>query len=213
MSGPPAALPPLLLLTDRSQLPADRDLAGLVAAVEAAVGAGARAVVVRERDLEDHERAELVCEVRKVLAPVGGTLVVAAPTVGRPVGVHLRRSDPLPRTRPVLLGRSCHDANELARAAAEGCDYVTVSPVTSTASKPGHGPALGPDRFAELAQQTGDAHGRRPSVYALGGVTPDNAGDWLAAGADGVAVMGAVMRADDPGTVVGELLHALSVTA
>jgi thiamine-phosphate pyrophosphorylase len=213
MSGGPAALPPLLLLTDRSQLPDGRDLASLVAAVDSAVGAGARAVVVRERDLEDHERTELVCDLRKILAPVGGTLVVAAPPVGRPVGVHLRRRDPLPRTRPVLLGRSCHDATELARAAAEGCDYVTLSPVASSSSKPGHGPALGRNRFAELTQRAGDAHGRRPAVYALGGVTPDNAGDWLAAGADGVAVMGAVMRADDPGAVVEELLHVLSVAA
>jgi thiamine-phosphate pyrophosphorylase len=210
MSRGQAALPPLLLLTDRSQLPADR---GLVDVVDAAVAAGARAVVVRERDLEDHERTELVSDLRKVLAPVAGTLVVAAPTVANPVGVHLRRADPLPRTRPVLLGRSCHDATALARAAAEGCDYVTLSPVASSASKPGYGPALGPDRFAELAKQAGDAHGRRPAVYALGGVTPDNAGDWLAAGADGVAVMGAVMRAGDPGAVVEELLHALAVAA
>jgi thiamine-phosphate pyrophosphorylase len=210
MSVGPPALPPLLLLTDRLQVPADRGMAEVIAA---AVGAGVRAVVVRERDLEDHERAELVSYLRKVLAPVGGTLVVAAPTVGRPVGVHLRRGDPPPRTRPVLLGRSCHDATELARAAAEGCDYVTLSPVASSASKPGHGPALGPEGFAELAQQTGDAHGRRPAMYALGGVTPDNAGDWLAAGADGVAVMGGVMRADDPGAVVEDLLHALSVAA
>lgn len=210
MSGPLTALPPLLVLTDRSQLPAERDLADVI---EAAVGAGARAVVVRERDLEDHERAELVSDLRKVLAPVGGTLVVAAPTVGRPVGVHLRRGDPLPRTRPVLLGRSCHDATELARAAAEGCDYVTLSPVASSVSKPGYGPVLGRDGFAELAQRTGEVHGRRPAVYALGGVTPYNAGDWLAAGADGVAVMGSVMRADDPGAVVEELLHALSVAA
>jgi thiamine-phosphate pyrophosphorylase len=210
MSGGPAALPRLLLLTDRFQVPADRSMAEVISA---AVGAGARAVVVRERDLEDHERAELVSDLRKILAPVDGTLVVAAPTVGRPVGVHLRRVDPLPRTRPVLLGRSCHDATELARAAAEGCDYVTLSPVASSASKPGHGPALGPEGFAELAQQTGDAHGRRPAMYALGGVTPGNAGDWLAAGADGVAVMGGVMRDDDPGAVVEELLHALSVAA
>jgi thiamine-phosphate pyrophosphorylase len=213
MSSGLPALPPLLLLTDRSQLRAGQGPTDLVAALEAAVGAGARVVVVRERDLEDHERAQLVCDLRKVLAPVGGTLVVAAPTVGRPVGVHLRRGDPLPRTRPLLLGRSCHDATELARAAAEGCDYVTLSPVASSASKPGHGPALGRDGLAELAQPTGAAGGRRPVVYALGGVTPGNAGDWLAAGADGVAVMGAVMRADDPGVVVEEFLHALSVTA
>ncbi len=210
MSDAPGPLPRLLLLTDRSQLPAGRDLTD---AVRAAVRGGARAVVVRERDLEDRERAALVHDLRELLAPVGGTLVVAAPAVGRPDGLHLRRGDPPPRTRPRLLGRSCHDATELARAAAQGCDYVTLSPVASTASKPGHGPALGRDRFAELTRRAGEARGRRPAVYALGGVTPDDAGDWLDAGADGVAVMGAVMRAHNPGAVVEELLHALAVAA
>jgi thiamine monophosphate synthase len=206
-------LPPLLVLTDRTRCRAD-----LLSTVELLVAVGARAIVLREKDLAVSERARLADAVRAIVEPAAGLLVVAGNHGTRPGGpgvpaVHLAAREPVPAPRPALVGRSCHDAAEVARAAAEGCDYVTLSPVASSASKPDHGPALGRYRFAELTQRAGDAHDRRPAVYALGGVTPDNAGDWLAAGADGVAVMGAVMRADNPGAVVEELLHALSVAA
>lgn len=47
-------------------------------------------------------------------------------------------------------------------------------------------------------------------VYALGGIDTTNAADFQAAGAHGVAVMGAVMRADDPAAVVEQLLGAVA---
>ncbi|GAA0970329.1 Thiamine-phosphate synthase [Nocardioides aquaticus] len=47
-------------------------------------------------------------------------------------------------------------------------------------------------------------------VYALGGIDATNAADFRTAGADGVAVMGAVMRADDPAAVVEQLLGAVA---
>jgi thiamine monophosphate synthase len=216
---PHPPLPPLLLLTDRSQLSGSRRLTDVVADC---VQAGLRAVVVRERDLEDRQRAELVYDLRGLLGPVGGVLVVAAPELGRPDGVHLRRADTVPRDRPRLLGRSCHDRDDLARATREGSDYATVSPVAPSASKPGYGPALGTDGLRSLARHvrphtdpSGEAPkfraaARSPVVYALGGVTPANAADWLDAGADGVAVMGAVMRAHDPAAVVADLLDAVT---
>jgi thiamine-phosphate diphosphorylase len=208
---PAASLPPLLLLTDRSQLTDSRTLTEVVADC---VDAGLRAVVARERDLEDRERAELVYDLRRVLDPVGGIVVVAAPELGRPDGVHLRRADTAPRDRPALLGRSCHDRDDLARATREGCDYVTLSPVAPSPSKPGHGPPLGADGLEEMTRHPVPSPrgepSRCPAVYALGGVTPDNAPAWTDAGADGVAVMGAVMRAPDPAAVVADLLAALT---
>jgi thiamine-phosphate pyrophosphorylase len=80
----------------------------------------------------------------------------------------------------------------VARAAAEGCDWVFVSPVFPTPSKPGYGPALGPDGLARLV-----AGG--PPAYALGGVRPGDVAACRAAGAAGIAVMGGVMA--DPGSV------------
>lgn len=189
-------LPPLLVLTDRSQC--DRPLREVVST---AVDAGTRAVVLREKDLPADERAALADELRTVLDPVGGVLVHAGLAGGADAdAVHLSARDPFPSPRPPLVGRSCHSADELSRARAEGCDYVFLSPVFPTASKPGYGPAMGLDRLARLILDT-------PPVYALGGVGVDDVGGCLAAGAYGVAVMGPVMR--DP-RIVSAYLAALS---
>ena len=162
-------LPRLLVLTDRTQC-----TGGLTATVAAAVDAGARAVVLREKDLPAADRAVLAGELRELLDPVGGQLVVAGPGDGD--AVHLAARDPFPAPRPRLVGRSCHDAAEVAQAAGEGCDWVFVSPVFPTASKPGHGPALGPAGLAALVPLG-------PPVYALGGIGPDEVAGCLAAGA------------------------------
>jgi thiamine monophosphate synthase len=139
------------------------------------------------------EGGRLAEELSAVLAPVGGLLVRAgaAGSAGSSA-VHLAAGDAFPRHRPAVVGRSCHSAAELAQAGAEGCDYLMVSPVFPTASKPGYGPALGPAGLAALL-----AGRTRPWAYALGGVQPEDVPACRAAGAYGVAVMGPLMR--DPG--------------
>lgn len=195
-------LPRLLMLTDRSQLPSGR---GLVEQVGYAVQLGVRGVVLRERDLPPDERSLLAREITAVLAPVGGVLIVASPGVPAADGLQLRSADELPSARPDLLGRSCHSPAELARARDERVDYVVVGPVAPTESKPGYGPALGRTGLRRmLTGHTG------PLAYALGGVTIDNAASWLDAGADGVAVMGALMRADAPGALAARLLEQVA---
>lgn len=173
-------LPRLLVLTDRSLCTGPlRDT------VATAVRCGARAVVLREKDLSAAERARLAAELAAVLEPVGGVLVLAGPLGD---AVHLSAKDTLPVPRPsFVVGRSCHSSDEVVRARGEGCDYVTVSPVFTTPSKPGYGPALGIERLALLVALA-------PPVYALGGVHPPDVLACLEAGACGVAVMGPVMR-------------------
>ena len=192
-------LPPLLVLTDRSQCAGP-----LVDTVAAVVDGGARAIVLREKDLPADERDHLAEQLRALLDPVGGVLVRAgaAGSAGADA-VHLAANDPFPQPRPVLVGRSCHSVDELGRAGAEGCDYVMLSPVFPTASKPGYGPPLG---LAGLARLTALA----PPAYALGGIRPADVPGCLAAGARGIAVMGPVMR--DP-RIVPAYLAALEEAA
>jgi len=190
-----APLGPLLVLTDRTLCRRP-----LVDVVSAAVDGGARTVVLREKDLPAAERSALADQLRAALEPVDGTLVLAGTGVAA-AAVHLSAADEVPDPRPALLGRSCHDRASVDRAGVEGCDWVTVSPVRLTASKPGYGPALGIDGLAAL---TGG-----PPAYALGGLTAADARPCLDAGAVGLAVMGAVMRAERPDVVVGELLEAV----
>ena len=188
--------PRLVVVTDRTQAAGP-----LPAVVAAAVAHGVRAVLLRDKDLPAPERRALAVDLRAVLDAVGGLLVWGG-AAGAPDGVpvHLAAADPLPAVRPPLLGRSCHSAAELARAAAEGCDWVFLSPVFPTASKPGYGPALGLDGLAALVRGA-------PPVLALGGMRPDDVAGCRAAGAHGVAVMGPAMR--DP-SVVRRYLTALA---
>lgn len=198
-------LPPLLVLSDRHQ--ADR--LPLVETLAAAVGGGARAIVLREKDLARAQRQRLAAELSEVLAPIGGRLILAgadvelASTIGA-AGIHLASADPFPAEHgELMVGRSCHGVGDVLAAAAEGADYATVSPVFASLSKPGYGPALGIQGLATAAGATS------LPVIALGGITPDNARSCMAAGAAGLAVMGNVMRADDPTTATAELLSAL----
>ncbi|CAA9233901.1 MAG: Thiazole tautomerase TenI [uncultured Blastococcus sp.] len=180
--------PPLLVLTDRSQC--SRPLRDVVAA---AVDAGARGVVLREKDLPDDERTRLADDFLALLEPVDGLLIRAGRAgAGGDDAVHLASQEPFPPRRPALVGRSCHSAAELARARDEGCDYAFLSPIFSTPSKPGYGPVLGVEGFARLVAGA-------PPTWALGGVRPEHVPALTATGAAGVAVMGPVMR--DPGLV------------
>ncbi|WP_461024531.1 thiamine phosphate synthase [Thalassiella azotivora] len=197
-------VPPLLVVTDRRA-----HTRPLLRTVTQSVEAGARAVLLREKDLPDGERRVLAASLAQVLAPVGGLLVVGgAVTAPGATGCHLAADDPVPRNRPRVLGRSCHDEGEVRRAVEERVDYVTASPVAASSSKPGYGPPLGEDGLRALV----DAAEGVP-VLALGGVTVTDAARWVAAGAAGVAVMGAVMGADDPGRVVRALLRELDEVA
>ncbi|GLY23322.1 hypothetical protein Misp04_30540 [Micromonospora sp. NBRC 101691] len=196
--GPvPTTIPSgVVLLTDRRS--ADRGLAEVVAA---AVAGGVRWVVLREKDLPRPERAALAAELRAILADAGGTLVVAGPDPLDGDAVHLPAAGPYPPPRLGLVGRSCHDAAELARLTTE--DYVTVSPVHPTPTKPGYGPPLRPEGLAELVRVS------PVPVLALGGIeTPGQVRSCVAAGAVGVAVLGALMRAEHPTEAAATLTHA-----
>jgi thiamine-phosphate diphosphorylase len=105
-------------------------------------------------------------------------------------GLHLPARGPVPETvrrrlpAGMRLGVSCHDAAELSRAA--GCDWVLLSPVFATRSKPSRRP-LGTARLAELARES------PAPVYALGGVDANNAASCFRAGVAGVAAIRALL--------------------
>lgn len=197
----PLPSPPLLLITDRSQA-----AGGLLSTVAAAVGSGCRWVSLREKDLPLAAQADLLRALLPILSDVGGTLTVHGPPELAPLchGVHLPDGADIALVRrqlgpSALIGASCHDRAGVDRAAMAGADYATLSPIFLTQSKPGYGPALGPQSLSNLPLPT----------LALGGVEAGNAAACLQSGAAGVAVMGGVMR--DPGSVAG-LLSALAAT-
>jgi thiamine-phosphate pyrophosphorylase len=150
-------------------------------------------VILRERDLRAGDRRSLADQLRAVLP--AARLIVAGPDPLGGSAVHLAARDP--QVSVALTGRSRHRLPDLS-----SVDYVTLSPIYRTASKPGYGPPLGAERAGRLAAGV--------PWLALGGIdSARRVAECRAAGAAGVAVMGAVMRADDPGAVVAEMREGL----
>jgi thiamine-phosphate pyrophosphorylase len=166
---------------------------------------------MREKDLGWGERNELAAALREATSAAGALLVVAS-DVGLALdcgadGVHLAEDDPWPGAGSAArlgIGRSCHVRDQLVAAARSGAGWATYSPVFESASKPGYGPLLGLDGLTAGCRAEPDL-----PVLALGGVDATNAPSCMAAGAAGVAVMGAVMAADDPAAVVRRLAAAV----
>jgi thiamine-phosphate pyrophosphorylase len=92
-----------------------------------------------------------------------------------------------------VLGISVGSAAEAARAPA-GADYWSIGPCFATPTKRDAGPPLGPSGFAALARQAPEG----TLVIGIGGITAANARSIIAAGAAGIAVIGAVLGTGDP---------------
>jgi thiamine-phosphate pyrophosphorylase len=194
---------PLLVITDR------RQARHSVETIAAAVGrGGGRWLLLRDKDLAREERRYLAIRLMKIAAECGFALSVSADVdlaaeVGA-AGIHLQAAAAVAPARArlggaTIIGVSAHGLDDVVAAAAAQADYVTLSPIFATDSKPGYGPALGIGALRAASQCD-------IPVLALGGVTADTAAACLAAGARGVAVMGEIMRADDPARIVGDLL-------
>jgi len=199
-------VPPLLVISDRLQAP--RRLEEVAAA---SFAGGCRWFSLREKDLPSAQRqillGALVALGRRWWATVTVHEDVDAAVGAGADGVHLP-SGGNPRAARSrlpggLIGASAHSAEEASAQLRAGADYVTVSPVFVTASKPGYGPVLGLEGLAKIVARAPGA------VIALGGVTAENAALCREAGAHGVAVMGEVMRAADPQAAVARLLRTI----
>ena len=200
--------PPLLVISDRGQ--ATRPV---VEVAEAVFRAGCRWFSLREKDLPAAERRALLAELVALGHRFGATVTahedIEAVIATGADGVHLPGgADPnaaRARLPDALIGASAHSPAEAAVLLRAGADYVTLSPIFLTDSKPGYGPALGLDALREAA-----VHG---PLIALAGIDETNAASCIAAGASGVAVMGEVMRSPDPEATVRRILRAIGATS
>lgn len=118
-------------------------------------------------------------------------------------GAHLpSRGETVTAARAALhegawIGRSCHDAQELARAETDGAYYVTLGPVGPVPHK---GSGQGVPWLLDLAQRT------RLPVFALGGVSESHIPALRSGGVHGVALMRAVPASPSPAATLRELL-------
>jgi thiamine-phosphate pyrophosphorylase len=185
----------------------DSDWLGII---EAALKGGIAIVQYREKTADDEERLQMARKMRS-LAHQYGALFIVNDRVDIAVaadadGVHLGQHDlPMDIARKILgpdkiIGRSTTNPAELARALAEKADYIGVGPVHETPTKPGK--AASGDEYVRYAAQ----HATMP-WFTIGGLNADNLGPTLAAGATRVAVVRALMQADNPTEVARSLVQ------
>jgi thiamine-phosphate pyrophosphorylase len=201
----------LCLVTDRSQT-RGRDLVEIVAAC---VTAGLPAVQVREKDLAAGELAR-VCRRIRALAPPPFLIVNDRVDVALAVG-----ADGVQRTHASLsveelrvvadkrvhVGASVHSLDEAKAVTAQGAEWVFFGPVYDTPSKRAYGAPQGLAALERVAAAVD------LPVIAIGGITPERVAAGRRAGADGVAVISAILAADDPAAVTRRFLDALGDTA
>lgn len=190
----------------------DRDLAGgrtHLEIVAAAVAGGVSCVQLREKNLATRDFIREARELKALLAPLGIPLIVndridVALAAGAD-GVHLGQSDmPLADARRLLgpgfiIGISAESVADALTAAAGGADYLGISPVFVTATKNDTALPLGLDGVRAMRAAVS------LPLVGIGGIDARNAAQVLASGADGVAVVSAIVAAGDPELAAREL--------
>ncbi|HEY8121438.1 MAG TPA: thiamine phosphate synthase [Myxococcota bacterium] len=183
-----------------------------VVQARAACAGGARVVQLRAKHSVDSRALDWAREIRALTRAAGVAFVmndrVDLALACEADAVHLGQDDLPPaevrRIAPRLaIGRSTHDAAQLARALAEPIDYVAYGPVFGTASKHTGYDARGLAALREIA-----SHCAPLPLVAIGGIDARSCASVRAAGAHGVAVISAVANAADPLAAVRELVAA-----
>ena len=198
----------LCLVTDRSMV-----AGALEEAVETCLGAGLKAVQLREKDLPARVLLAVACTFRETTRRHGAKLFVNdRADVARAAGADgVQRTGgslPVSALRSIgpagfLIGASVHSVAEARAAEPEGADFLFFGPVYDTPSKRRYGPPQGVAGLERVASAV------RLPVFAIGGVTAARVAELGRAGAAGVAVIGAILGSEHPGDAVKAFLDAL----
>jgi thiamine-phosphate pyrophosphorylase len=186
---------------------------GLLETVEAALIGGVTAVQLREKGATDREILATAERVRELCLEHGAAfflndrldLALAA----QAEGIHLGVDDlPIPAARRIAgpeltIGFSPESDLGARSARIEGGSYLGVGPIYGTKSKSDAGPAIGLNVLKRRIEVSG------LPVIGIGGISAENAGSVIGAGAAGVAVMSAILMASDPQAAARALREAV----
>lgn len=186
----------------------DRRLSGLSHAEQVArlCEGGARLVQLREKSLSPRDFFREAEEALRVARTRGAKLVIndradIALALGAD-GLHLGQDDMPPEAARALLGAdaiigfSTHSVEQAIAAARLPVDYVAVGPVFATQSKENPDPVVGLEGVARVREVVGSL-----PLVAIGGIDAGNAPSVLDAGADSLAVIGALLSHGDPAEI------------
>jgi thiamine-phosphate pyrophosphorylase len=201
-----------ILITDVQRYGRERTLE----VIHQAFVAGVEAVQVHEKEWMARELLGFVVEILSLAEEFGARVIVndrldialssgahgvhldddaLHPEAARELVRRLERDD-------FLIGVLVHNRADVARASAGMADYALFGPLYSSPDEDEFGPPLGINAFGVVCAD------KWVPVLAVGGITPENAGEVLAAGAAGVACKRAIFEADDPGDAARRLVEA-----
>ncbi len=182
--------------------------------VDAALAAGAPVIQVRAKGTTDRRLFALAEIVASRCRRAGATCLIDDRIDICPRRRRRRRAPRGPTTsrcaslaaswvKASIIGATARDPEAARWLVSEGVDYLGVGPTYVTTTKYGLPDPLGPERVGAVAAAVD------VPVIAIAGITVERVPEVLAAGVHGVAVVGAVSRADDPGQATADLLAAI----
>lgn len=195
------------LVTDRA-IAGDRSLLDVV---KAAVQGGVTIVQLREKHLPDDDMIALGKQIQQITHAANIPLIVndrinVALALDAD-GVHVGQDDMLAEEARRLIGPDCilgvsvENVAQTIRAEQAGADYLGAADIYGTLSKPDVNPPIGLNGLTDIVRST------QLPVVAIGGITIDNTPAIIHTGAEGVAVISAIVAATDPETAARNLLR------
>lgn len=199
----------IYLVTDRTQTGGRN----LLSVLEQALAGGVTAVQLREKDLGGKELFELAEKTRRLCERYNAALLIndridialAVDAAGVQLG---KTSLPIETARSLLgpeklIGASIHSLEEVPAVQDAGADFVVFGPVYFTPSKAGFGSPQGVSALKKIVELSA-----RP-VYAIGGITAQNIPDLRHTGARGIALIAAIIAAQNPQQAAAEMARLL----
>lgn len=200
-----------MLVTDMTRLQIADPIAKLEHIVSEAVSGGVNIVQLREKQSSHEQRIEIGKRLRYTIA--GRALLFINSDIEAAIGLaadglHLATNTDIADARQrigdtMLISAAAHSVEDATRAEAAGADILHVGTVFASSTHPG-GPTLGIDGLRAIIAAVSTP------VIAIGGITMTNAADVMRAGAAGVAVISAILDADDPRAASEHLRAAIA---
>lgn len=181
--------------------PAASPTRSLADVLKQAAGAGARLFQYRNKSASMKEAYIEALALRKIAAALGVIFIVNdrcdLALAVEADGVHLGQGDlPYGDARKImgagkLIGLSTHNREQVLEADRLKPDYIGFGPIFQPGSKQDHDPVVGVQGLRQIRSLTA------LPIFAIGGITVENVGDIMQAGANGVAVISAIVGAPD----------------
>ena len=199
-----------LYIVISSNLPAE-----VFSITQQCIAGKADCIQLRAKDIEDDrllamaEEFVQICKEANILSVINDRVDIAV--LAGADGVHLGQNDlsieqaRRIQTAPLIIGQSTHSPDQLSSACRQRPTYVGLGPIFATPTKPGV-PAVGMGYITEAVKIMTDTG---ITGVAIGGITKENIGEVLEAGAEKIAVCSAVTQAPDPAQACRELKQAI----